>query len=627
MPISFPSIASNRDRNPSFSGRLAAFVTGLGVSTLLSIPLGAIALVAALAQSASAAERVTLTYGFAEISTSVEALRAYGERGEVNDELAPYIRFLNEAQRSQFRAALQRRQDVGVVEVSQFLNSSIGDNILSSLGDVFTTQSRRNGSKGLRGAIVLAATDPEGLSLLGVFENFPTNTIRIDSRRAFQALNSFTGLIEDTRIAIAAIESQASVTPAPTAPTVPDLAQPGDYTVTLQELTIVDSDRTIAPDSVEPRRLPVDLYLPEGTVSVPLIVASHGLAGNREGFEVMARHLASHGFAVAALDHPGSDRRQFLSLLRGSADEIAEPTEFTERPLDVSFLLDELTRQNAASGPLANQFDLEKIGIIGHSFGGYTALAVAGAKIDIDTLDANCASNDLIFNAANTSMLLQCTALGAPDQFTTDLYDERIKAVMAMNPITSSLFGPEGFSQLAVPSLLVAGTADPIAPALLEQIRPYTWLHQTPTEADASELSEPDKPLVPLGHYLALIEGGSHLYEPAELEGENVAVFNGLVSPDIELSDSYLKALSLAFVEAAVAQNPDFQRVLEGTAIVQLGQPALPLFVISSLTEEMLRPAPAEIGEEILEDAAADDATETDALDNMPEISPDEPAR
>ncbi|MEL6779930.1 MAG: alpha/beta hydrolase, partial [Cyanobacteria bacterium J06597_16] len=207
MPISFPSIASNRDRGQSFSGRLAAFVTGLGVSTLLSIPLGAIALVAALAQSASAAERVTLTYGFAEISTSVEALRAYGERGEVNDELAPYIRFLNEAQRSQFRAALQRRQDVGVVEVSQFLNSSIGDNILSSLGDVFTTQSRRNGSKGLRGAIVLAATDPEGLSLLGVFENFPTNTIRIDSRRAFQALNSFTGLIEDTRIAIAAIES------------------------------------------------------------------------------------------------------------------------------------------------------------------------------------------------------------------------------------------------------------------------------------------------------------------------------------------------------------------------------------------------------------------------------------
>lgn len=580
-------------------------------------------------QSVSAAERVTLTYGFVEISTSVEALRTYAESGEANSELSPYLEFLNDEQISQFRAALQTRQDVNPVEVSQFLYSSIGANILDSLGEVVTTQSRRNGAIGLRGALVLAAAEPDGFSLLGVLENFPTNNVRIDSRRAFQALNSSTQLIEDTRVAIAAIESQVSSALVASVPTVMDLAAPGEYTVTTQALTLVDSDRTESPDSTEPRSIEVDLYLPASAAPVPLVIASHGLAGDSEGFTIISEHLASHGFAVAALDHPGSDRQQFLALLNGRADEIAEPTEFTQRPLDVSFLLDELTEQNSPNGPLANQLDMEKVGMIGHSFGGYTALAVAGAQLDLAVLQANCASNELIFNAANTSMLLQCTALEAPEQFTTDLHDERIQSVMALNPITSSLFGREGFSQLAVPSLIVAGTADPIAPALLEQIRPYTWLHEsveTTAElvvddaAETLDASATSDPIAPNGHYLALIEGGSHLYEAPEIEGENVTILNGIVSPDVTLTDSYQKALSLGFVEATVAQNPDFQNVLEGRAIVQIGQQPLPLFVISSLTEAMLNPPPA-----VLEDADGEDTDGMEAEEmgeEMPEPAP-----
>lgn len=596
-------------------------------------------------QSVSAAERVTLTYGFVEISTSVEALRTYAESGEANSELSPYLEFLNDEQISQFRAALQTRQDVNPVEVSQFLYSSIGANILDSLGEVVTTQSRRNGAIGLRGALVLAAAEPDGFSLLGVLENFPTNNVRIDSRRAFQALNSSTQLIEDTRVAIAAIESQVSPALVASVPTVMDLAAPGEYTVTTQALTLVDSDRTASPDSTAPRSIDVALYLPASTTPVPVVVASHGLAGDSKGFTVIAEHLASHGFAVAALEHPGSDRQQFLALLNGRADEIAEPTEFTQRPLDVSFLLDELTEQASPNGPLANQLDMEKVGMIGHSFGGYTALAVAGAQLDLEVLQANCASNELIFNAANTSMLLQCTALEAPEQFTTDLHDERIQSVMALNPITSSLFGREGFSQLAVPSLIVAGTADPIAPALLEQIRPYTWLHESveataelvvdgaaeTTDAsanvasDMSEMSENSAEAAaelpaPNGHYLALIEGGSHLYEAPEIEGENVTILNGIVSPDVALTDSYQKALSLGFAEATIAQNPDFQNVLEGRAIVQIGQQPLPLFVISSLTEAMLNPPPA-----VLEDADGEsmDGVEGEASsEEMPEPVP-----
>ncbi len=585
--------------------RAVGFLSGLCLAGL--VPLA----------SASAAERVTLTYGFAEISTSVESLRDYAESGKVNDDLAPYLRFLSAEQRSQFRTGLQVQQNISPVEVSQFLYSSIGDNILRSLGSIVRTQSRRNGAKGLRGALVLAAAEPGGLSALGVLEKFPTNTVRIDSQQVFQALGGFTGLIESTRTALAAIAQQAQpVGSIASAPPLPDLAQAGPYGVEMQPLTVVDSGRN--------RTLPVDLYLPvtaSGSGSLvgqaPLVIASHGLAGDRKGFAVIAQHLASHGFAVAALDHPGSDRAQLEALLSGSGREIADPTEFSERPRDVSYLLDELTRLNAANGPLSNRLDMEKIGIIGHSFGGYTALALAGAKLNFDTLQANCNSPELIFNAADPSMLLQCTALRAPEQFSENLRDERIQSVVAMNPVTSSVFGQEGFSQIAIPSLLIAGSADPVAPALLEQIRPFIWLSEakpTTGEADGSE------------HYLALIQGGSHLYEAPELENADVSFANSLASPDISLTDRYLKALSLGFMQMTIANNADYQDAFTNSSIVKLGQPPLPLYVINSLTEEMLMPDP-EMTSTPLSEMPPDPNTMTETTTNTEvEPSPLEPS-
>lgn len=537
-----------------------------------------------------AAERVTLTYGFAEISTSVESLRAYGERGEINSELAPYINFLNEEQRSQFRQTLQLTQDVSPVEISQFLYSSLGENILRYLGDIVRTQGRLDGAKALRGALVLAAAEPEGFSLLGVLDNFPTHNVRIDSQRAFRALNAVTGLIEDTDSAIAAIERQAKprTLVSPTVPKLPVLAQPGPDAVTTQTLMVVDEARN--------RSLTTDLYLPDrGSIrgGVPVIVISHGLAGDRKGFVNVAQHLASHGFAVAALDHPGSDRTQLEALLSGSATEVADPTEFSDRPRDVSYLLDELTRLSQPNGPFANRFDLEQVGIIGHSFGGYTALALAGAKLNFETLEANCESDEFIYNAANPSMVLQCTALLAPAQFNADLRDERIQAVMAMNPVTSSLFGPEGFSQIAIPTLLVSGSEDPLAPALLEQIRPFTWLNQ-PLDTDTAQ------PVTDIpSHYLALIQGGSHLYDPPDqVEGAEASpLASELINADIPLAHSYLKALSLGFMQAEVERNPIYRNALDDASIVQLGQQPLPLLLVDSLTEEMLNPPAPEVPE------------------------------
>ena len=537
-----------------YSVRTASWISGLCLGALL--PFG-------LAKSAQAAERVFITFGFAEVSTSVEDLRAYAEKGEVSSELRFYLNLLSPEQQQRFRQALLARQDIGPAKLSKFLRSSIGDNILSYLGSVVQTAGRRDGKIGLRGALVLAAAEPEGLSLLGVLENFPTSAVRIDSLTGLQIVGGITAQIEGTTNAIAAIERQSTSTFQSDLPIleIPNLSQPGPYQVSVQTLEVYDEGRD--------RELPTDLYLPLGlTTPAPLVIASHGLAGDRDGFEPIARHLTSHGYAFAALDHPGSDRRQLESLLRGLSREIARPDEFTERPRDISFLIDELTRLNAA-GPLIHRFDLEQIGAIGHSFGGYTVLAVAGAKLDYNNLLNNCESSAFVYNEANTSMLLQCTALNAPEQFELSVEDDRIKAVMAMNPITSSVFGPAGFAEMDVPSLLIGGSGDPVAPTLQEQIQPFTWLNRQSERPDS---------------YLALIEGGSHLYDFPELDSTDVSWAKGLVNADPDLAYSYLRSMSLAFMQAEVVGDRRYLDALGSDYIRQLSQPPLPLYIVDSLT-------------------------------------------
>jgi len=65
---------------------------------------------------------------------------------------------------------------------------------------------------------------------------------------------------------------------------------------------------------------------------------------------------------------------------------------------------------------------------------------------------------------------------------------------------------------------------------------------------------------------------------------------NGLVSADLPLVNSYLKSLSLGFVQAEVDQNLIYQDAIDEALIVQTGQPSSPLYFVDTLTAEMLVP-------------------------------------
>ncbi|WP_348235985.1 alpha/beta hydrolase [Leptolyngbya subtilissima] len=509
-----------------------------------------------------AAEQVSLFYGPFEFSISVSSLERFAREGTVDSELAAYAKHAKPEEIAEFRQILSYRLNLGVVPVSQFLYSSFGEISLRFLGNLIQTEAHQNGFYALRASLILAAADPEGLTLLNVLKKFPTRTMRINSEFALEMVRGFTDLYHQTQQATTLIERQfdaeAKTEPAINPDLAPKLDQPGEWKWTQETLTLDDRRRQ--------RRFVVDLYRPQRPDSVSTLIISPGLWASRSNFAELAQHLASHGFAVVVMDHPGSNRQQLEALLAGRAREVVRTSEFIDRPLDVSYLLDELQRRTQTPVSGQGTLNLQSVGIIGHSFGGYTALALAGATFDLASLRQECESSQINLNVGNISLLLQCSAIGLSPQAVNRLRDPRVQAVVALNPIGSQIFGPQGIGQLQVPVMLVSGSEDAIAPALLEQICPFTWL-TTPNQ------------------YLVLIQKGSHTYASANTNQNDPFNAPELAGPDPALAYRYLNTMTLAFAKNHLAAAPVSASFLQASYVRSISQPPLPLKLVRSLDE------------------------------------------
>lgn len=134
-------------------------------------------------------------------------------------------------------------------------------------------------------------------------------------------------------------------------------------------------------DQLRHRDLPVKIYIPRAKGPFPVIIFSHGLGASRDNYEYLGRHWASHGYVSVHPTHFGSDtsilkpgQRMGEAMARAADD----PQNAINRPKDISFVIDELTSMTTHESELHNKLALDKIGVAGHSFGAFTALAVAG---------------------------------------------------------------------------------------------------------------------------------------------------------------------------------------------------------------------------------------------------------
>jgi predicted dienelactone hydrolase len=255
----------------------------------------------------------------------------------------------------------------------------------------------------------------------------------------------------------------------------------------------------------------------------PLIIFSHGTGrGRRRMATFLCTHLSSHGFVVAAMDHSEVVAEELAPRNIETTDQKAARVEavIAERVPDIRFLLDHL--QSTAWDAESN-LDFTRIGIVGHSFGGWTALAATAA-------------------------------------------DPRIRAVAALAPGGSSQPKP-GILPLKltfawgrdVPTLYLAGEQDVMTPlAGIDEL-----FERTPATKQMAVLRRADHL-----HFIDNVEQEHETTRAMPWTGE-LAWIPKEMRPIAELCSSeqahlFVRGLTLCHLDAVLKRHDDAQRFLPG---------------------------------------------------------------
>ncbi|HEY9663155.1 MAG TPA: alpha/beta hydrolase, partial [Allocoleopsis sp.] len=266
-----------------------------------------------IASPTQAAERLEVRLGPVEQSIEVADLEQFVVTGKVPDNLRLYAPLFTPEARQALGSRLRLDPGVGDKLVEDLLHSSAGERFLNTMQ---------------------VAKQPEGISLLGLLKAFPEQTVTVDAVAALALVSQMNLPSWQSQTLSSILDRELTVKGNPIQSKL-DPTESGPYWVWKQTMTLRDYERD--------RTIPVDLYWSRHQTQGPLIVISHGFGADRRFLGYLAYHIASYGFTVVALEHPGSN----VAWLTGSAinqpsrsraSNILPASEFVDRPKDVSFL-------------------------------------------------------------------------------------------------------------------------------------------------------------------------------------------------------------------------------------------------------------------------------------------------
>ncbi len=255
-----------------------------------------------------------------------------------------------------------------------------------------------------------------------------------------------------------------------------------------------------------------------------LVLISHGTGGSEVGHHHLATRLAKDGYLVAALSHPGDNWQDRSMVTSGHY--------FGERPRQVSRVLDALL----ASPEWGARIPVERIGAVGHSAGGYTVLALAGAQAEPDRAAQHCRSvqDDPVFcslaKGPASGPVAKARVAPPADEQRVSVPDRRIRAVVALAPMAVVLT-PESLAAITVPVRVIVAERDAVLVGKYHGGRVVANLPkaQASTAAGAGHFAFMAQPSMPLpsdaGDAFANPPGFDRLAYQPELENQVAAFF------------------------------------------------------------------------------------------------------
>jgi predicted dienelactone hydrolase len=531
-------------------GLLASLVGGTALATV------------GLSTGAKAAETVTVSLGSLSQTVALSDLETFASSGEVPSSLQIYRSLLSPSLRQTLQSTIEIEPEMGHIVLDELLNTPGGTQLLDTLQAVAPNVSPSD----LRVMLDELSAQEGQLTLVSMLRALPQETLQINLGTLGLLASQFRLAQMESEALSRVLETELQVD-APSLGVIhaEDPFSQGSAAVERWELVLRDRSRE--------RSIPVDIYWSEETHG-PLVVISHGFGADRRFFAYLAQHLASHGLTVVSVEHPGSNVAALMSLPT-QTEEIDKPpsrilpaTEFLDRPRDISFVLDRMEKLNYYSYSLRDRMNTDQVTLIGHSLGGNTALALAGAELDLRPLSRFCQQlSPVNFSPADW---LQCAALDLPVN-RADLKDDRVSQVIVMNPLTGLLFGEQGLRQIDIPTLMFASTHDGVTPVAEQQLNPFNEL--------AGQ------------KYLVTMIGASHLSvgDPENLNSElgQIPFMPALPDEKTGRLRSFLQGVSLSFIMQQTPRADDYRNALTPNYAQLYSTPDLPLRLTQELPESL----------------------------------------